>query len=613
MGSAFAYSLCSSVLLALLYLVYKWLMAGENQHACNRVALLGMLGASVVMPSLLPAMRGFIAAPEVVSGDAVAEAGWVVGVVGMPQPEPASNWLRILVIVYAAGVGAGLLLTLWRVGRLWRIIAAGEKRPMEGFTLVLTSDTRVAPFSWIKYVVMPREDYEKWGDVVLMHETRHLHLRHWIDLLFAELVAVFQWYNPSGWLVREELKTVHEYQADMAVIDGGVEPRQYQMLLIKKAVGARFPSLANSLNHSKLKKRVTMMYQKKSSAGRRLRALALVPAAAAAVLIVNLPAVASMLERADKVAFDSPESKVSENAAMSQPSSEPREITAEELKSIDADNIASIDVDKTGDRMTVRLTDGEALAVSGSELEAAQRNASVTVVEAAADNDSGKTIVVVDKSGNARTEMSVKTNLEGLSDIDVNDIESVTVNKADNKIDVRLKNGETRTVETDGQIAGIDKVKVVSAGTIRKASAEAESSSFAQKEKSLADKREALDAKRTLVYTAVEQMPRYPGGEAEMMRFIGEHVIYPKEAMDADEEGRVVVKFVIDAEGKVTDPVVMRGVSPSLDAEALRVVGEMPRWEPGRANGEAVSTQYVLPVAFKLSKKTDAVEVNAHK
>lgn len=355
------------------------------------------------------------------------------------------------------------------------------------------------------------------------------------------------------------------------------------------------------------------MYQKKSSAGRRLRALALIPAAAAAVLIVNLPAVASMLERADKVAFDSPESKVSENAAMSQPSSEPREITAEELKSIDADNIASIDVDKTGDRMTVRLTDGEALAVSGSELEAAQRNASVTVVEAAAGNDSGKTIVVVDKSGNARTEMSVKTNLEGLSDIDVNDIESVTVNKADNKIDVRLKNGETRTVETSGQIAGVDKVKVVSVGTIKKTSAEAEPTTFAQKEKSLADKGKNLDAKRTLVYTAVEQMPRYPGGEAEMMRFIGEHVIYPKEAMDADEEGRVVVKFVIDAEGKVTDPVVMRGVSPSLDAEALRVVGEMPRWEPGRANGEAVSTQYVLPVAFKLSKKTDAVEVNAHK
>lgn len=344
-----------------------------------------------------------------------------------------------------------------------------------------------------------------------------------------------------------------------------------------------------------------------------MRALALIPAAAAAVLIVNLPAVASMLERADKVAFDSPESKVSENAAMSQPSSEPREITAEELKSIDADNIASIDIDKSADRMTVHMTDGAVLTISDGELEAAQRNASVTVVEAAANNYSGESLVVPGKSRNESAQVDIKVDAYGLSDIDANDIESVTVNKTENKIDVRLKNGETRTVETAGQIAGVDKVKVVSVGTIKKTSAEAEPTTFAQKEKTLADKGKNLDAKRTLVYTAVEQMPRYPGGEAEMMRFIGEHVIYPKEAMDADEEGRVVVKFVIDAEGKVTDPVVMRGVSPSLDAEALRVVGEMPRWEPGRANGEAVSTQYVLPVAFKLSKKTDAVEVNAHK
>lgn len=610
MGSVFAYSLCSSVLLALLYLVYKWLMAGENQHACNRVALLGMLAASVVMPALLPAMRDFIAAPEISSGNVVAEAGWVVEFVRVPQPEPAYNWLKIVVVVYAAGVGAGLLLTLWRMIRLWRIIAAGEKRPMDVFTLVLTSDTRVAPFSWIKYVVMPREDYEKWGDVVLMHETRHLHLRHWIDLLFAELVAVFQWYNPAGWLVREELKTVHEYQADMAVIDGGVEPRQYQMLLIKKAVGARFPSLANSLNHSKLKKRVTMMYQKKSSAGRRLRALAMVPAAAAAVLIVNLPAVASMLERADKVAFDSTESKVSENAAMSQPSAEAREITAEELESINSANIASVDVDKGADRMTIHMTDGAVFTLCDGEFEDARRNASISGVDAAANSDSGVSLVIVDKSQSGAGSL---TDLYGLSDIEVNDIESVTVNKLDNKIDVRLKNGETRTVNTAGQIADVNNAEIASVVTEKKASAEAEPSTFAQKEKSLADKRDNLDAKRTLVYTAVEQMPRYPGGEAAMLKFIGEHVIYPKEAMEANQEGRVVVKFVVGADGKVTDPTIMRGVSPSLDAEAIRVVGEMPRWEPGRVNGEAVSTHYVLPVSFKLHKKADTVEVNAHK
>ena len=104
----------------------------------------------------------------------------------------------------------------------------------------------------------------------------------------AQLVAVFQWYNPAAWLMREELKAVHEYQADSGVISSGVNPREYQMLLIKKAVGARFPSLANSLNHSKLKKRITMMYNPKTSASRRLRVLALAPAFAAAVLVTDI-------------------------------------------------------------------------------------------------------------------------------------------------------------------------------------------------------------------------------------------------------------------------------------------------------------------------------------
>ena len=609
MGSILSYSLYSSIILAMLYLAYKWMMAGENQHRFNRFALWSIyvlsLTALPLTAFLMSAIQPSTPQPAMIE---VGDIGVALAADDMEAAQPF--FMTAILYVYFGGMLLVGLHTVWTLSRLICLISRSRIVEDGRYKVLVSSDSSIAPFSWWRFVVMSAKDWEESGCMIRTHEFRHLALHHWADLLFAQLVAIFQWYNPAAWLMREELKTVHEYQADSAVLASGIAPRDYQMLLIKKAVGARFPSLANSLNHSKLKKRVTMMYQKKSSAGRRLRALALVPAAAAAVLIVNLPAVASMLERADKVAFDSPESKVSENAAMSQPSSEPREITAEELKSIDADNIAAIDIDKSGDRMTVRLKDGEALAVSGAELEAAQRNASVTVVEAAASNDSGATVVVVDKAGSHR---SVQTDIESLGDIDVNDIESMTVNKVDNKIDVKLKNGETRTVETAGRIAGVDKVKVVSVGTTRKASAEAESSSFAQKEKTLADKGKNLDAKRTLVYTAVEQMPRYPGGEAAMMRFISEHVIYPKEAMDADEQGRVVVKFIIDAEGKVTDPVVMRGVSPSLDAEAIRVVGEMPRWEPGRANGEAVSTQYVLPVAFKLSKKTDTVEVNAYK
>ncbi len=82
----------------------------------------------------------------------------------------------------------------------------------------------------------------------------------------------------------EEMKNVHEYQADNAVINSGADMRKYQYLLIEKAVGKRFPSPANSLNHSNLKKRVTMMYKSKPSAMRRLAGIAVIPAAAAALL-----------------------------------------------------------------------------------------------------------------------------------------------------------------------------------------------------------------------------------------------------------------------------------------------------------------------------------------
>lgn len=143
---------------------------------------------------------------------------------------------------------------------------------------------------------MSQNDYESSSDIIITHEFSHLKLKHWIDLLAAQFIAMLQWFNPTAWLMREELKTVHEYQADEAVIESGANIKEYQMLLIKKAVGTKFPSLANSLNHSKLKKRVTMMYKSKSTFGRRLRAVALIPAGILALMAINLPVVASAID-----------------------------------------------------------------------------------------------------------------------------------------------------------------------------------------------------------------------------------------------------------------------------------------------------------------------------
>ena len=323
MGTLLSYSLYSSILLSMLYLTYKWVMAGENQHRYNRVALWLIY---IVALTALPAAewaRGFMAdAPAPVPMAEIDFEDIMVSVADQSELVAPSQplWITVLLWVYLAGVAATLFQTVWVGLRLRRIISRGEEAGRYGGKIVVvTDDEGIAPFSWCRYVVMSRKDWEEDGSMILVHELQHLRLRHWIDLLIAQAVGVFQWYNPAAWLMREELKAVHEYQADGAVLESGVGARQYQMLLIKKAVGHRFTSLANSLNHSKLKKRITMMYNTDTAPSRRLRGLALLPALAVAVGVANLDVVASVIDDtalASFVADNGDDATVAESAGV---------------------------------------------------------------------------------------------------------------------------------------------------------------------------------------------------------------------------------------------------------------------------------------------------------
>jgi protein TonB len=95
-------------------------------------------------------------------------------------------------------------------------------------------------------------------------------------------------------------------------------------------------------------------------------------------------------------------------------------------------------------------------------------------------------------------------------------------------------------------------------------------------------------------------MPAFPGGEQELMNFLMKNVKYPKEATDKGTEGRVIVQFVVDKDGSVINPKVVKSVSPELDQEALRVVKMMPKWQPGKQNGEIVPVRFAIPVVFML-------------
>lgn len=284
MGAFLSYSIQSGLVLLALYLAYRLFLSRDNQHGFNRNVLLGIYLVSFLALPLIGAPEPYKvhqATGDITFGTAINA--------GEPLARPL--WGTVLIWIYIAGMVIVSVRTVITWLRLCKVIRRGWKIERAGYTLVITDNGRFAPFSWMNYMVISGDDYKCNYAAIVTHELKHIASRHWIDLLIAQAVCIINWFNPAAWLMRDELMLIHEYQADMAVIESGIEPQEYQMLLIKKAVGARFPSLANSLNHSKLKKRITMMYQEKSGAGRRFKALALVPVLALAIGVSFVPAV----------------------------------------------------------------------------------------------------------------------------------------------------------------------------------------------------------------------------------------------------------------------------------------------------------------------------------
>lgn len=287
MGALLSYSLESGLLMLAMFLAYRVFLARENQHSYNRGVLLLIYFLSFAYIPLMALVQHLIFsdAPQ----EPIFDGFEIIGVKTSSDTKPI--WGTLLIWIFMVGMVVVTVKTVITWTRIIKMIRTGEKVAHGQYILVLTDDEKFAPFSWMRYIVISRADYKSNYGVITTHEEKHVVCRHWIDLLIAQVVCIVNWFNPAAWLMRDELMLVHEYQADMAVIDSGHNPQEYQMLLIKKAVGTRFPSLANSLNHSKLKKRITMMYKEKSGAGRKFKVLALVPMLALALLVAAVPSV----------------------------------------------------------------------------------------------------------------------------------------------------------------------------------------------------------------------------------------------------------------------------------------------------------------------------------
>ena len=305
MGVFFIYILKSSVCLVLFYLFFRLLLSKETFHRFNRMALLGVLFFSLLIPCIEVTTRHQVEVQQAVLSIEqlllMAELEATPANVGAVQETSAISWVQIVLLVYLAGILFLACRNIYSLICLFRLIHSGKHEKLEKGVTLVVHNQEIAPFSWMKYIVISRKDLEENGREILIHEMAHIHHRHLVDLLVADICIFFQWFNPGAWLLKQELQNVHEYEADETVINEGVNAKEYQLLLIKKAVGTRLYSMANSFNHSKLKKRITMMLKEKSNPWARLKYLYVLPLAAIAVTAFARPEISEKMEEISAV------------------------------------------------------------------------------------------------------------------------------------------------------------------------------------------------------------------------------------------------------------------------------------------------------------------------
>ena len=295
----FIYSVKVAVCLALFYLFHKLLMSRDTFHTFNRFAILSMMLLSLVLPLVHLSLdsesginRGTVALEGLVAQTIVDDGGNGVG--------EGMTLTQVLLAAYVLGVVLFIGKALLSVGSLLRLIGRARCVEVRNGIRIYTMQGDISPFSWFRYIIMSEKDWQENRREIVLHEMAHIRRCHSMDVALCNMMIVFQWYNPAAWLLKRELQTVHEYEADEAVLSAGVDATHYQMLLIRKAVGERLFSMANNLNHNSLKKRITMMKIKRTNPVQKAKIAFVLPLVAMTVAAFASQKVENLSEKVEQ-------------------------------------------------------------------------------------------------------------------------------------------------------------------------------------------------------------------------------------------------------------------------------------------------------------------------
>ena len=479
----------------------------------------------------------------------------------------------------------------------------------------------VAPFSWMRNIVINEKDYDEAGREIILHEMGHIHNRHSWDVVLLTLVQMLQWWNPLVYVLGISLRDVHEYEADDHVLQQGVSAKGYQLLLIRKAVGSGSYAFANSFNHSLTKKRITMMKKIKSNPWMKSKALYVIPVAALALSAFATPKfVAPIEETVTKL-----EGKGTENSLNLQAFEEERKVV--ELK-----NLSKVIVD--GKEMTpqeaVKVVQGKEIQ---NNLITQPDGSKVLSIKTRGYKDAPQPLIILNgkifETPKDAKDINSEEQLTKLLNINPEDVENITVLQKDAAV---AKFGDKGS---NGAIVINTKSKDDIKELVKKQpGAEMdEDGNITINGKSvskimLEDK--TVFNNNDTIYNVPSVRAQSPGGDSEIFKFLSENVRYPKLCYEFGVQGRVIVRFVVEKDGSITHVEKVHGVEKTLSeaevmsykqehpdspeqlkagqdlgdllfGEAKRVMELMPKWEPAKdKDGNAVRSFYSLPFTFRL-------------
>lgn len=289
MLSFLIYDLKVAALLVVFYMFYRLLLERTSLVHFNRVVLLLTAVLSFVLPLCIITVHEYVEAIPVTTTTVETAGNEFL------QQAPVSFWAeygtRLTLLLTVVLVG-GMLIRMGIVVRsflnLKKLISNSEKQTLADGVVMAITDEPVAPFSWMRTVVMNRSDYASQtdGGAILAHERGHIRCHHSLDVVLVEVLTALQWFNPVVWFLRQDLRALHECEADQAVLSQGFNTDQYIQLLIRKAIGLPVSQLANGMSARTIKKRIVMMKtNRKPSRSSWLRALYILPIVTLALIV----------------------------------------------------------------------------------------------------------------------------------------------------------------------------------------------------------------------------------------------------------------------------------------------------------------------------------------